>query len=70
MSLLTRVCIGEGTTWPLNNGLEWALRHSAPSRETSLQAASVVAAYRRLIDMPEDEAISALRALRAARGDR
>lgn len=48
---------GSMMNWPADNSemgvLEWTLRYSKPTTQDLLVAASVVAAYRNLIDLPQ-----------------
>ena len=62
----------DGGTWPVPDDglaeLEWRLRYGTPTRSDLLTAASVMAAYRQLIEATEAQRNRVVRALREAQG--
>jgi hypothetical protein len=61
----------DGMAWPNPNDpheIEWALRYGTPSREQMLAAASFIAAYRQLVDLPTRERNKRIASIRAGCG--
>jgi hypothetical protein len=61
----------DGMAWPMpvddpEHTLEWSLRYSTPTRTELLRAASIVAAYRELIECTEAKRRSVVRKIRRA----
>ena len=57
----------DGMTWPrTDTDVGWQLRYGKPSQETLLVAASMVEAYKHLIDMPQRRRNRRVSQIRAA----
>lgn len=60
--------------WPVPNAaageVEWRLRHGYASKQDIMYAASVMAAYRQMIDDPHHKRVRVIRELRARAASR